>query len=247
MIAFGLPVVGRILVWAIVLGGLGVFIWRRIQGIPIRDKPKTGTETSAPIPPFESPTAPMIPGSPPMNPSAGPTAGGPLPGAPPPGTAEADPGAIPLPPPAAPGADMAPTAARGGFFAPAVNQPEAGDDAAVPSPTAGRPTVAEAVQGIVMPCGLSPVVDGSSSLPNPFRVTFLTRQAPAPEVGRALADELERLGFTLTTPATTELLARRDRTELRVVLYPTASSARRGLEQLFPAAGDGAVGVELST
>jgi hypothetical protein len=227
MIASGLPVVGRLLVWAIVLGCLGLFIWRRIQGVPIRDKAKVD-DPPGPVPPLESPTASPAPLFPPVGPDAG--------------AAPASPGEVP------PAPTGVPTSARGGFFAPAVDQPDATSDPSVPAPTAaGRSTVAEAVQGIVMPCGLSPVVDGSSSLPNPFRVTFLTSLAAAPEVGRALADELERLGFTLTTPATTELLARRDRTELRVVLYPTAASARRGLQQLFPAAGPTAVGVELST
>ncbi len=248
MIVSGLPVVGRILVWVIVFGGLGVFIWRRLQGIPLRDKPKVGDDPSGPLPPLEPPTSSAMPVFPAVGAAPDPTVGGPPAGGPPLGAAPAAPGPVPVPSAEAPTAPAAaPTAARGGFFAPAVDQPDATADGSAPSPTAGRPTVAEAVQGIVMPCGLTPVVDGSSSLPNPFRVSFLTSLAPAPEVGRALADELERLGFTLTTPATTELLARRDRTELRVVLYPTASSARRGLDQLFPAAGPGAVGVELST
>ncbi len=105
----------------------------------------------------------------------------------------------------------------------------------------------EATRGIAMPCNLSPVVDGTVSIPNPFRVAFLTTDADAVTVGAALGDELERLGFTLTTPAATELLARKPGVELRVVLYPTASAARRGLDLIFPAAPDHAVGVEFTT
>jgi hypothetical protein len=98
-----------------------------------------------------------------------------------------------------------------------------------------------------MPCGLAPVIDGAQSIPNPFRAAFLTTTADAAAVGAGLADELERLGFTLSTPTATELLARRDSTELRVILYVSPATATRGLDRIFPAAPAGAVGVELST
>ena len=136
---------------------------------------------------------------------------------------------------------------RTGFFAPAA---DAGSPAAASGGRrndAPRPTVVEATRGITMPCNLSPVIDGTVSIPNPFRVAFLTTDADAATVGAALGDELQRLGFSLTTPATTELLARKPGVELRVVLYPTASAARRGLDAIFPAAPDHAVGVEFTT
>jgi len=98
-----------------------------------------------------------------------------------------------------------------------------------------------------MPCGLSPVIDGTVSIPNPFRAAFLTTEADAATVGAALGDELERLGYSLATVAATELVARRPGTQLRVVLYPTPAAARRGLDALFPAAPVGSVGLELST
>jgi hypothetical protein len=251
MVLSTLPVAARILVWAIVLVPLGIFIWRRLQGIPIRG-PRPGDDP--PTPPSQDPVAtPFVvrdPSSPSV--SSSPTGGfadtppaAPAPSAPAPsaGLARLGPDAGPASvEPAAP----EPSASRGGFFAAGPTDPgQPGQP--VTSPTSGRPTVAEAVQGIAMPCGLSPVIDGSSSLPNPFRVSFLTTLAPAPEVGRALADELERLGFVLSTAAPTELVARRGETQLRVVLFPTASSATHGLQPLFPAAPPGAVGVELST
>ncbi len=98
-----------------------------------------------------------------------------------------------------------------------------------------------------MPCGLAPVIDGSQSIPNPFRAAFITTTADAATVGASLADELERLGFTLSTSTPTELLARRDTIELRVVLYVSPATAQRGLDRLFPAAPAGSVGVELIT
>jgi hypothetical protein len=98
-----------------------------------------------------------------------------------------------------------------------------------------------------MPCGLTPVVDGTVSIPNPFRVAFLTTAASAAEVGAGIADELERLGFVLSTSTPTELLARRDGVEMRVVLYPSPAAAKRGLDPIFPAAPTGAIGLELVT
>lgn len=136
----------------------------------------------------------------------------------------------PLPAPATPHGG-----GRGGVFA---SKPEA---------SGGRATVVEALQGIVMPCNLTPVIDGSVSIPSPFRVAFLTTDADAVTVGVRLGDELERLGFTLSTMATTELLARRPGAEIRVTVYPTANAARRGIDPIFPAAPDGAVGVEFAT
>ena len=145
--------------------------------------------------------------------------------------------------PAAPAAPVTPADGRKGFFA---ATPAADAVGSRPVGTA-RPTVAEALSGITMPCGLSPVVDGSVSIPNPFRVAFLTTAADAATVGAGMGDELERLGFQLSTAAATELLARKPGVELRVVLYPTPSAARRGLDVIFPVAPDGSVGVELST
>jgi hypothetical protein len=135
---------------------------------------------------------------------------------------------------------------RGGFFAASTDAPAA-TTGGVAVPGTIRPTVAEALQGVAMPCGLAPVVDGSVAIANPFRVAFLTDEADAAAVGAALGDELARLGFTLSTAAATELLARKPGVELRVVLYPTAAAAQRGLEKIFPAAPTSAVGVEITT
>jgi hypothetical protein len=141
----------------------------------------------------------------------------------------------------------APADGRTGFFAAEPTIATTGGTTG-PSPAGPiRPTVAEALIGITMPCGLSPVIDGTVSIPNPFRVAFLTTDADAPTVGAGIGDELERLGFQLSTAAATELLARKPGVELRVVLYPRPSAAHRGLDTIFPLAPDGSVGVELST
>ena len=250
------PVIAVIWVWVLIsVVVLTVRIFRRIGG------PKADAGADAELPPLPGPadipvppgltstpdptsTPSAAPGSPaesatgaPVNPViAAAASSGPL----------ADPAAIPTVPiiPTVPAAAAGPATGRSGFFAASVEPGEAAPSGAI---GAVRPTVAEALQGIVMPCGLTPVVDGTVSIPNPFRVAFLTTDADAQAVGAGIGDELERLGYTLSTAAATELVARKPGAELRVVLYPTPSAARRGFDAIFPAAPDGAVGLELST
>ncbi len=247
-----MPKAGVVVIWLLAFGGLGVFIYRRLKGIPIRE-PRPDDSPADPgataHDPFAAPPTPLAPFpgdlAVPPNP-ADPT--GPVP----PATPAIPTSSMSPPRPTDPGglfgvpAVAAPTPptseVRGGFFAPATG------DAPGARPVAkGRSTVAEAVRGIVMPCGLAPIVDGSSALPNPFRVAFLSSTADAATVGSGLADELERLGFSLSTATPTELLARRDDIELRVVLYVKPATAKRGFDFVFPAAPDNSVGVELST
>jgi len=257
-----LPVVAALLwLWAAV----AVVIWilrliRRVRRPSAATLPAPGELGSAPVAGWSSPPS-ASPSTPTLStidltddPAVGPSA-----------TTMPSPTDIPSPPTAPAsadgpaGADVAtpfagvadPPASdeegRTGFFAPTPGSGPPGISEGGRLPGAGRPTVVEALRGITMPCNLSPVVDGSISIPNPFRVAFLTADADAPTVGAALGDELQRLGFTLSTPAATELLARKPGVELRVILYPTASAARRGLDLIFPAAPSAAVGVELTT
>jgi len=239
-----LPPWGAALVWILAIGGAVVFVYRRITGA---GKPEPVLEDD----PLDLPSSTDAAGAPGV-PSAffvDPTTqrpGIPLSATPP----DPDPTASPSAPTVAPaGSDpiAAPGAGsgRGGYFA-------AGGPAATAAggdPGAGprRLTVAEALRGIDMPAGLSPVVDGSVSIPNPFRVAFLTTTSDAATVGSSLGDELERLGYQLATATATEVLARKPGVELRVVLYPAPDKATRGLDQLFPVAPPGSVGIEFST
>jgi len=248
-----LPRAAAAVVWVIVLAGLGVFIWRRLQGVPIRG-PRTDSSEPSSSPGSPGPSLGSGDGMPPVvpplpTPSFPPLSSPSSPSSPPPSPPSSPPAAVPPAFPAStapPAAGAAPGEARSGFFAPAASA-GAAETAGSPAAPGERATVGEAVRGIVMPCGLAPVIDGSQSIPNPFRAAFLTTAANAATVGSGLADELERLGFTLSTSTPTELLARRDAIELRVVLYVNPAAATRGLERLFPAAPPGAVGVELST
>ena len=228
------PVV--VLVWVLALVSTGVFIWRRLQGIGLSGQPKRPKqpdplESSLPL--GDDLAAPAPPPRPPAPATRSPSV-----------PEQHD----PLEPRPAPSEPSTPAVVEGssrtGFFAPVPTTPDGPGDAA---PDATRVTVAEALHGIVMPCGLTPVIDGSSRVQNPFRALFLTSDADARAVGAGIGDELERLGYSLTTSAPTELTARRDRTTLRVVLHPEPAKATRGLDVLFPAAPPSSVGVELST
>lgn len=71
-----------------------------------------------------------------------------------------------------------------------------GGSAAPPPPPPVRPTVAESLRGIDLPCELVPVVeDGDEAVTSGHKVTFTTREATVRTVVAAMADELERLGY----------------------------------------------------
>jgi hypothetical protein len=226
-----LPMPIVILFWIWVITSAVILIYR-----VVRRRSQARTPEDLPVP---DPAVPLTAGSTgrssdPITPVAGPPDRTPLLDAPP--ASASDPASEPTD-------DL--DSGRSGFFATRPSSSITTDATAATG--AARPTVAEALEGIVMPCGLTPVVDGSSAHPNPYRVAFLTTDADGPTVGAAIGDELERLGYVLTTPAATELLARRSGAELRVILYPTPSRATRGLERVFPVVPDKSVGLEFSS
>jgi hypothetical protein len=136
---------------------------------------------------------------------------------------------------AAGGADPPPPG-RSGVFA----RPAGGPDAPPP-----RAPVAELVAGIALPCDLVPLVTGDEL--DPHRAVFATTAHDATEVGAALADELERLGFSLRTVGDTEAVATRAGAELRVRIHDPGPHADRDGRPLFPTAPRGGVVVELTT
>jgi hypothetical protein len=135
--------------------------------------------------------------------------------------------------------------ARSGLFASAAQS----DDAAAPtrlSRSEARPTVAELVQGIAMPCGLSPVVTTDRPM-DPYRVAFSTDTTTAETVGAAVGDELERLGFALTSTATNRLMATKDGEQLTVTLHTDAASLTTGDSSTYPTIPAGSVLVEFQS
>jgi hypothetical protein len=105
--------------------------------------------------------------------------------------------------------------------------------------------VADAVAGIVMPCGLVPLVTGTTV--DPRHVVFATSDHDAGTVGAALADELERLGFTVRSLTDTEAVAVKPDAEVRVTVHPAARRAEADGVPRFPTAPPASVVVELAT
>lgn len=84
-------------------------------------------------------------------------------------------------------------------------------------------SLAEALTGIEMPADLSPLVGDSV---DPRRMLFSTDAAPPAAVGGAVADELERLGFTIEPLDERSIAAMRPGAALEVRILPSAESAR---------------------
>jgi hypothetical protein len=105
------------------------------------------------------------------------------------------------------------------------------------APAAG---VADALVGIRMPCDLVPLVlDRLAS----DRITLSTTGHPAAEVGTALADEVERLGYVVRPMSDHEVLATRGATELRLSIR---GADRDGKHLDHPTAREDAVVVEIA-
>lgn len=136
-----------------------------------------------------------------------------------------------------PGAPLKP----GSTLPPLISSPPVtADPAAGPEPSDGAPiTVAEAVQGIRMPCDLAPLVGSSTAALDPHRVVFSTTTATAPQVGGALADELERLGFSVRSVADNQAVATKPGATVTVTIHTDLSA--------FPTAPAGSVVVTLAT
>jgi hypothetical protein len=170
-----------------------------------------------------------------------------------PTTAGREPTVAPAHPPAAPPVpDVERTpepGARSGLFAsaPRSGAPGAADvRSADDSPSEARPTVAQALTGISMPCDLTPVVD-TGRLIDPYRVAFTTETSPAATVGAEIGDELERLGFDLTSTAANQLVATKPDTRVTVTIHTDPSAVMIAEGPAFPNARPGSLVVEFQT
>jgi hypothetical protein len=114
------------------------------------------------------------------------------------------------------------------------------------SDTAGRrPSVAEALTGITMPCDLMPAT-GSASM-DPYRVAFITDGRTATEVGAAVGDELRKLGFEVRSTTPDELLATKDGAQVTVSVHADATIVTVAGTPAFPNARPDSVVVEFRT
>jgi hypothetical protein len=121
------------------------------------------------------------------------------------------------------------------------------DAPSIPEPTASRRPIAEMVEGIVLPCDLTPLVSAERPIGARQSVAFVTRGFVSHEVGRRVGEELRRLGYELTPRHATEVVATRGDDWLAVAVHDNSGTIERGGRPAFPGAGDAAVVVELWT
>lgn len=122
-----------------------------------------------------------------------------------------------------------------------------GTTVAVMAPAApDRPrarALAEAVEGIAMPCDLAPLM-GTGPL-EPRRVAFFTTGHPPATVGAALSVELERLGFAITPLDDRSIRAVRAPDTVEVRLRSHELNSPEMMRELHPSAPADALVVEM--
>ncbi len=194
---------------AISLSVYGYRLWRRLSQRNDDTESSSAAATDATSAARGAPAVPPSPSAPPT-PSAGPPR---------------SPTDSPVTPTLAAG-----TPGRAGLFA--------DRRASTESTRVTRVPIADALAGIEMPCGLAPLV-GDGDVMSTFRAVFATTEASAEEVGAGLADQLEALGFRLSTISDHEAVATRDSIEVSVTVLADLTA--------FPTARQGSVVAVLAT
>lgn len=104
-------------------------------------------------------------------------------------------------------------------------------------------TLAEALEGVAMPCDLAPLM-GSGRI-DPRQVAFYTTGYEAATVGSNLADEFEKLGFTITPTDDRSIHAERGEDLVEAHLVSAALTSELVMAEHHPTAPAGAIVVEL--
>jgi hypothetical protein len=106
-------------------------------------------------------------------------------------------------------------------------------------------TVAELLSGISLPNDLVPLTTIGPRTGAGDRVAFWTDRAPAEIVGPAFADELERLGYGVSTLDAQSLSAVRDGDRLLIVIHPDGAVANVGGQLAFTSVPENSVVIEV--
>jgi len=104
-------------------------------------------------------------------------------------------------------------------------------------------SLAEAVEGIAMPCELAPLM-GSGPL-DPREVTFFTTGHAPATIGSALSDELERLGYEITPLDDRSIKAERGPDLVQARMVSSELTSEDVMRDLHPSAPAGALVVEM--
>lgn len=118
---------------------------------------------------------------------------------------------------------------------------------ATPGPAASSAaavTVADALAGIKLPHDLLPLTTMAPRVGSGDRVAFWTK-APGEVVGPAFADELERLGYTVSALDQRSLAAARGEDRLVVYIHPDGAAAEIDGRKAFESVPEGAVVIEV--
>jgi hypothetical protein len=104
-------------------------------------------------------------------------------------------------------------------------------------------TLAGALEGIAMPCDLAPLM--GTGPPNPCEVSFFTGDQDPAEVGRAIADELERLDYEISPVDHRSIRAERGQNLVQARIVSAATNSEEVFAELHPSAPKDSVVVEL--
>jgi hypothetical protein len=122
-------------------------------------------------------------------------------------------------------------------------------DAPVPTPSRergvfGHPraTIANALDGIRLPCDLTPLMGTSNDIDR--RAAFYTVGYPAEAVAPEIADELERIGMEFNTVTDNVAFAKRDDVQVRVAVRSVGPAVNGIADDRYPAAPAHSVVVE---
>jgi hypothetical protein len=125
---------------------------------------------------------------------------------------------------------------RAGLFAPSDER----------EPAAPRVTVAEALDGIKLPCDLVPTLMQGDDV-DPYKAAFVTSGFSPRTVAANFADELERLDYKIRTDTDNVAIGRRAANEVRVEVFEDAATARVDEQRLFPYVANGSIAIVVST
>jgi len=106
------------------------------------------------------------------------------------------------------------------------------------------PTLADLLAGVRLPWNLLPTVDHSRE-PSNDRVVLSTTEGEPADVGADVADELERLGFVITTRGEDTAIATRGDDVLGLQIIPDAAGATANNTTRFPNATGTSVALDI--
>lgn len=113
-----------------------------------------------------------------------------------------------------------------------------------PQPAQPAPTLADLLAGVRLPWNLLPTVDQSRE-PSNDRVVLITNEGEPADIGVDVADELERLGFTIAPRGDDTAIATRGNDTLGLQIIPDPQAAQVNGTLRFPQATENSVALDI--